>query len=107
LLTYFVYFITSDEFLKPTVIFFRSPEEPEERIKNQEARISESLAGDRLSTVRDNPFSAGISIRVHPETPDGHSSVFDLETRSFSSCQGNQELAVRRTSVSRTSRSAD
>ena len=43
----------------------------------------------------------------HPETPDEKLTVFNSETRIFSSWQGNQEVARRRTSVRRTSKLAD
>jgi len=42
-----------------------------------------------------------------PETPDVKLLVFNSETRDFSSWQGNQGVARRRTQVRRTSKPAD
>jgi hypothetical protein len=44
---------------------------------------------------------------VHPETPDGHSVVFDLETSNFSQGQGNQAFERRRSRLRRTIKCAD
>jgi len=48
-----------------------------------------------------------VLIRFHPETPDVKLLVFNSETRDFSSWQGNQGIARRRTQVRRTSKPAD
>ncbi|MGK2905899.1 MAG: hypothetical protein ACSLFH_06070, partial [Desulfuromonadales bacterium] len=41
-------------------------------------------------------------IIVHPETPDGMTAVFDLETSYFSQGQGNQGFERRRSPLRRT-----
>jgi len=46
-------------------------------------------------------------IVFHPETPDVKQSVSDSERKDFSSRQGNQGIARRRTSVRRTSKPED
>jgi hypothetical protein len=44
---------------------------------------------------------------ARPETPDGTTAVFDLETSNFSQGQGNQGFERRRSSLRRTIKSAD
>jgi hypothetical protein len=46
-------------------------------------------------------------VSVHPETPDETLLVSNSETRDFSSWQGNQGVARRRTSVRRTNKPED
>jgi hypothetical protein len=59
---------------------------------------------------QDQPASdahAYFLVSFHPETPDAKLLVSNSETRIFSSWQGNQGIARRRTSVRRTSKPAD
>ncbi|MGD0843021.1 MAG: hypothetical protein ABSA06_01450 [Geobacteraceae bacterium] len=88
------------------------------------------MAGHRLSVWKPeemlrqiaNPFQLNIDIsmqyfkscfllqeyaNVHTETPDETLLVSNSETRDFSSWQGNQGVARRRTSVRRTSKPED
>ncbi len=69
--------------------------------------IPTRAANSKQPMILGKTFCIALLVSVHPETPDGHSEVFELETRSFSSWQGNQGLARRRTSVRRTSKPAD
>ena len=59
------------------------------------------IAGGTVGTLLAILFS------VHPETPDETLLVSNSETRDFSSWQGNQGVARRRTSVRRTSEPED
>ena len=50
---------------------------------------------------------SSVLFSFHPETPDVKLLVFNSETRDFSSWQGNQGVARRRTQVRRTSKPED
>jgi hypothetical protein len=47
--------------------------------------------------IKDEMQTSDKPASVHPETPDGYSLVFIWKTSNFSSWQGNQGVARRRT----------
>jgi hypothetical protein len=67
----------------------------------------EKLSFLRNDTIAYRHKMADKLTSFHPETPDEKLLVSDSERRHFSSRQGNQGIARRRTSVHRTSKPED